>query len=440
MAKFNKILVIVFVIALSMGVTVGQDDAPTGWSFGGVPAIAYNSDTGFLYGAILNIYNYGDGSQYPDYKHSTYVEWSRTTKGSGKNIIQFDSKYLLPWDLRITADLSYLTEAALPFYGFNGYESDYQSKYEDDEDDSYKSRVYYRHARDIFKFTADFQKQLLQDYNLRGLVGFGYHNTDIGTVDIESLNEDKEDVDKLPEVDLLYDTYLKRGAISEDEAEGGLTNFVKLGLVFDTRDNEPNPMSGMWTEALVTTVPNGLGNDVSYTLFTATHRQYFTIIDKNLSFAYRLAYQSVISGKIPFFMLPFYQGSYKTEEGYGGAKTLRGVLKNRIVGNSVGFANLEIRWKFLRTKLAGQNLYLALNGFVDAGQVLKRYDNPGYEDYYDSVINASGDAKEDALHLSYGGGFRIALNENFIIAIDYGMAKDEQDGNSGLYIGLGYLY
>ena len=440
MAKFNKILVIVFVIALSMGVTVGQDDAPTGWSFGGVPAIAYNSDTGFLYGAILNIYNYGDGSQYPDYKHSTYVEWSRTTKGSGKNIIQFDSKYLLPWDLRITADLSYLTEAALPFYGFNGYETDYQSKYEDDEDDAYKSRVYYRHARDILKFTADFQKQLLQDYNLRGLVGFGYHKTDIGTVDIESLNEDKEDADKLPEVDLLYDTYLKYGAISGDEVEGGLTNFVKLGLVFDTRDNEPNPMSGMWTEALVTTVPNGLGNDVSYTLLTATHRQYFTIIDKNLSFAYRLAYQSVISGEIPFFMLPFYQGSYKTEEGYGGAKTLRGVLKNRIVGNSVGFANLEIRWKFLRTKLAGQNLYLALNGFVDAGQVLKRYDNPGYEDYYDRVINAFGDAKEDALHLSYGGGFRIALNENFIIAIDYGMAKDEQDGNSGLYIGLGYLY
>ena len=440
MTKLNKILVVVFVIALSMGVAIGQDDAPTGWSFGGVPAIAYNSDTGFLYGAILNIYNYGDGSQYPDYRHSTYIEWSRTTKGSGKNIIQFDSKYLLPWDLRITTDLSYLTEAALPFYGFNGYESDYQSKYEDDEDDAYKSRVYYRHARDILKFTADFQKQLLRDYNLRGLVGFGYHKTDIGTVDIESLNEDKDDEDKLPEVDLLYDTYLKHGAISEDEAEGGLTNFIKLGLVFDTRDNEPNPMSGIWTEALVTTVPNGLGNDVSYSLFTATHRQYFTIIDKNLSFAYRLAYQGTIDGQIPFFMLPFYQSSYKTDEGLGGSKTLRGVLKNRIVGNSVGFANLEMRWKFLHTKLLGQNLYLALNAFVDGGKVLKRYDSPGYEDYYDTVINAFDDAKEDDIHISYGGGFRIALNENFIIAIDYGMAKDEQDGNSGLYIGLGYLY
>ncbi len=440
MTKFKNILVIVFVIALSMSVAVGQDDNPTGWSFGGVPAVAYNSDTGFLYGAILNIYNYGDGSQFPDYRHSTYLEWSRTTKGSGKNIIQFDSKYLLPWDLRITADLSYLTEAALPFYGFNGYELNYKPEYEDDEDNAYKSRVYYRHARDIFKFTADFQKQLLQEYNLRGLVGFGYHKADIGTVDIESLNDGKDDADKLPEVDLLYDTYLKQGAITEEESKGGLTNFVKLGLVFDTRDNEPNPMSGIWTEALVTTVPNGIGNDFSYSMFTATHRQYFTIMENNLSVAYRLAYQGVIDGQIPFFMLPFYAGSFKTDEGFGGAKTLRGILKNRLVGNSIGFANVEARWKFLKTKLMGQDLYLALNAFVDGGKVLQRYDSPGYQDYYDKVIDAFDDAKEDELHISYGGGFRIALNQNFIIAIDYGIASDEQDGNSGMYIGLGYLY
>lgn len=439
MTKYNKALILVIVVIFTFGLSFGQD-APTGWSFGGVPAIAYNSDTGFLYGAILNIYNYGDGSQYPDYRHSTYLEWSRTTKGSGKNILQFDSKYLLPWDLRITADLSYLTEAALPFYGFNGAESIYYPEYEDDEDDAYKSRVYYRHARDILKFTADFQKKILKDYNLRALVGFGYQNTEISTVDIESLNEGKDEADQLPDVDLLYDIFIKQGAISADEAEGGLTNSIKFGLVFDTRDNEPNPMKGIWTEALITTVPDAIGNDFSYTLLTATHRQYFTLIENDLSFAYRVAYQGVISGEIPFFMLPFYPGSYKTDEGFGGSKTLRGILKNRIVGNAVGFANLEARWKFLHTKLFGQDLYLALNAFLDAGQVISRYDSPGYEAYYDDVINAFGDAEEEKLHIAYGGGFRIALNQNFIIAIDYGLAGDEQDGTSGLYIGLGYLY
>ena len=107
---------------------------------------------------------------------------------------------------------------------------------------------------------------------------------------------------------------------------------------------------------------------------------------------------------------------------------MRGIMKNRVVGNSVALFNTELRWKFLRTQVFGQNLYLALNAFVDGGQVIDKYP-------------VSGDIDgEEALHLSYGGGFRIALNENFIVAIDYGMAADEQDGTSGLYIGLGYLY
>ncbi len=429
MTKFYKILVIVFVIALSMGVTVGQDDAPTGWSPGGVPAIAYNSDTGFLYGAIIDIYNYGDGSKYPDYIHATRLTWTRTTKGSGENIIFFDSKFLLPYDVRITAEAAFLTEQALPFYGFNG---DNNPAHEDEDDDAYKSRIYYRHERNITKFTTDFQKNLFMP-NLRGIFGLAYFKTEVATVDTAKLNDGKDAEDQLPEITIMYDDYVTRGALSADEALGGKTNYVKLGLVYDTRDNEPNPMSGIWTEALITVVPSGLGNDFSYTLFTGTHRHYFTIIPNDLSVAVRLGYQTVISGDIPFFMLPIYQSSYRATEGLGGSKSLRGILKNRLVGNSIGFGNLEVRWKFLRTKLFGQNLYLALNGFVDAGQVLSEYGN----DEYEKIRNSNGD---QSLHMSYGSGFRIALNENFIVAIDYGMAKDELDGSSGLYIGLGYLY
>ncbi len=132
-------------------------------------------------------------------------------------------------------------------------------------------------------------------------------------------------------------------------------------------------------------------------------------------------------------MLPYYQSSYQTQEGFGGSKTFRGILKNRVVGNSIVLFNTELRWKFFRTVLFGQNLYLALNAFVDGGQSLSQYGNDAY---LSSVSNQDG----DSLHLSYGGGFRIALNENFIISVDYGMASDEQDGTSGLYIGLGYLY
>ncbi len=424
-------LTVIILMMISLVFAQEESKNPTGWSFGGVPAVAYNSDTGFLYGIILNPYNYGDGSMYPDYNYQIYLEWSRTTKGSGINRVQFDSKYLLPFGLRVTGELAYMTEQTLPFYGFNGYNAQYNPNFVDSEHEDYITRVYYRHERNVFKFTSDFQKKVYGD-NLNGLFGLGIINTEIASVDVELLNEGKDEdllpVYSDPDSIGLYDKYVDDGIISTDEKDGGSTNYLKFGAVYDTRDNEANPMTGMWTEGLVQVVPGFLGSDFDYSVFTFTHRQYFSIIPNDLSFAYRVGYQQVLSGDIPFFMLPYYQSSYQTQEGFGGSKTMRGIMKNRVVGNSVALFNTELRWKFFRTKVAGQNLYLALNAFVDGGQVM---------DNYPTTSDAFAD---ESLHLSYGGGFRIALNENFIVAVDYGMAADEQDGSSGLYIGLGYLY
>ncbi len=437
MRKLSLLGVGIVVLMQFTAALFAQDEKTiTGWSFGGVPAIAYNSDTGFTYGVIVNTYNYGDGSTYPEYLYSLYTEWSRTTKGSGVNKLFFDSKYLLPYDIRITSELSYLTEQALPFYGFNGSQAEYNAGWEDDEADDYVTRVFYRHERNNFKFTSDFQRALVGN-NLRGAFGFGFQNFAIASVDVASLNEGQDDEDKLPAYTAadsigLYDYYVDQDYISEDEADGGMVNYLKFGVVYDTRDNEANPMKGIWTEALLTSALEFMGSDFGYTLLTMTHRQYFTIIPKDLSLTYRVGYQGVIGGDIPFFMLPYYQSTYKVEEGLGGSKSLRGIMKNRVVGNSIAFGNLEARWKFLRTVVFNQNLYLALNAFVDGGKVLDAYGNSDY-------MAANNDI-DDKLHISYGGGLRIALNENFIVAVDYGMAADEQDGSSGLYIGLGYLY
>jgi len=93
-------------------------------------------------------------------------------------------------------------------------------------------------------------------------------------------------------------------------------------------------MSGLWSEVLFTTYPSFLGSDFNYSVLTATHRQYFTLIENDLSMTYRIGYQQNI-GDVPFFMLPWYQSSYKVTGGLGGSKSLRGILKNRIVGNSI---------------------------------------------------------------------------------------------------------
>ncbi|MEA3477451.1 MAG: hypothetical protein U9R60_04675, partial [Bacteroidota bacterium] len=105
-----------------------KENIKTGFSLGGIPVVSYNSDIGFKYGARVNLYWFGDGSKYPSYNHSLFAEWSRTTLGNGINQITFESNQLIP-SIRLFAEASYLTEKALDFYGYNGYQAVYSQEF-----------------------------------------------------------------------------------------------------------------------------------------------------------------------------------------------------------------------------------------------------------------------------------------------------------------------
>lgn len=419
------------------------ENIKSGWSFGAVPAIAYDSDIGFKYGGVVNFYDYGDGTIYPGYKHSLYLEWSRTTKGSGINQFTYDSKYLIP-GVRTSAEVSYLTEQALDFYGFNGYESYYNSDLESDDNPGYLSRMFYRQDRKLLRIRTDFQGPIIKN-KLNWLAGFSHYGTALDTVDIAVLNEGKDLEDQLPPVQGgLFGDYRRWGILPEDQVDGGNTNLLKFGLVWDTRDNEPNPMTGLWTELQFLLAPKFLGNgDLNYSRMVLTHRQYFTLVPKIVNLAYRVSYQAKLTGEMPFYMLPFVFNSapQMTRDGLGGSKTMRGVLRNRVVGEDFFYGNLEIRWKVIRTVILNQNVYIALAGFVDGGMITGKYElqdpDPAYEEEANAWL-ALGD--DESLHLSYGAGVHLALNENFILSVDYGMASDPRDGKNGLYIGLNFLF
>ncbi|HOM36372.1 MAG TPA: hypothetical protein P5538_02340 [Bacteroidales bacterium] len=104
----------------------------------------------------------------------------------------------------------------------------------------------------------------------------------------------------LPDVNTLFDDYVAWGIIKPEEVVGALHNGLKLGLVYDTRDNEPCPMKGIWTEVVLY---NNYNKDFVFGRLGFTHRQYFTIIPKNLSFAYRIGYQGVVYGNAPFYFI-----------------------------------------------------------------------------------------------------------------------------------------
>ncbi len=420
---------------------IRTDKLKTGWNIGGLPSVLFNSDLGFQYGILANIFNYGDGKLYPDYRYSFYTEWSRTTKGGGINQLFFDSKYLLPWKLRVTADFSYLTQQALDFYGFNGYKAQYNPQWELTADPQYISKMFYRMERKLLRFDVGFQKPLTNS-SLRILFGFAYFNIKINNIDIVALNKGRDINDLIPDTAGLYQKYVDWGIITDDEKNGGNLTMGKIGIVYDTRDNEPNPARGIWSEAILAIAPSFAGTHQGYTKLVLTHRQYFTLVKDRLSLACRLGYQGTISGKTPFYMQSYMINSFPkttTVDGLGGGKSMRGILRNRVVGDGIAYGNIELRWKALRTYFWKQNFYFALSTFADAGQVVRDHPSDLSKIPENQRLMYIG-TQDDAMHTSVGAGLHIAMNQNFVIAIDYGKALDKRDGKDGVYIGLNFLF
>jgi hypothetical protein len=415
-----------------------------GWTFGALPAIAYDTDRGFKYGGLVNFFNYGDGSTYPDYLHSIYLEWSRTTKGSGINQLRFDTERLtsnIP--VRLTLDLSYFTEKSMDFYGFNGYESAYHPKFENRDSDSYISRMFYRYERNLFHFSAIFQNKI-SNSPLKWLLGVENFTHNLDEFNFQRYNKGNDEKDKLKDTVTLFEKYIDWGFISEEESDGGMVNYLKAGLIYDTRDQKANPMEGVWSEILLSGAPGFLWNDhFQFMKLSGIHRQYFTLIPRDLNLAVRVGYQGTIIGEAPFYMQSYLISSFTESvnvEGLGGKKSLRGILRNRILGDDIFYSNVELRWKFWRLNLLKQNIYIALSGFWDSGTVIDPIKLNKEKLPSDVNQDKYFELGQDKLHSTVGGGLHIALNNNFIVAVDYGKALDKRDGDDGLYIGLNFLY
>jgi len=414
------------------------------WNFGAIPAIAFDTDLGFQYGLAANFYNFGNGTRFPKYDHSLYFEISQYTKGSGVFRFYYDSESLIP-GIEVTTDLSYLPEQAYDFYGYNGYESVLNKSWENQNSPDYKTRMFYKYQQNALHFKSDFQGRF-HGSRFGWIAGMNLTNYNLSSVNIDKLNQGKSEENKLPPVSLqpgLYEKYIQWGLISKQEAGGGFIPELKGGLAFDSRDNKPNPMKGIWTEAVLAVVPKFLGAESGFSRFSFTHRQYFTLIKEDLSFAYRLCWQQTIQGNVPFYYEPQILTTVMTgpsSTGLGGGKNLRGIRRNRIVGDGFFFGNAELRYKFVKFRLIRQNFYLALNTFSDFGQVTKKINTSNIQLPASVIASDYFNKGAENMHISYGAGLRLVMNYNFVIAMDYGIATNKQDGDSGIYIGLNYLF
>ena len=443
-----------------------QEIVKTGYNFGPLPAVAFDADKGFQLGALLNIYDFGDGSTYPNTRQQWYFEASFFTKGSQLFVVSYDNRFLIP-GVRWSSTFTLTNDKAMDFYGFNGYMSyyDHAQVAAGKDKANHNDYIYtpkYRVNRLAMLFKSDFTGNIWQNklfweagYHL-SYIKQGYK--DEQALNLEKINKNKEDYKMFPANETpVFDLYRRWGIISEDEAWGGWNSTVRLGLLFDTRDKEGAPSRGVWAEAHATLAPKWLGTTNPYYRYSATFRHYLPIVKNDiLTFAYRLNYEGTIGKTAPYYVLPFItvMGPSYDRDGMGGYRTIRGLMRNRVQGLDVASYNAELRWRFVNFALWNQNIAFGLSALSDCTMVKRNYDMSfkGEEQHsaeYDEYMARTGNRTADRPHITVGAGLRFIMNQNFIVAFEYGLpvskfSKDEliknQDGDGAFYINTGFLF
>ena len=426
----------------------------TGLNFGPLPVVAFDADRGFQYGALLNIYNFGDGKNYPNPNSTWSIEASAYTGGTWNLYLNYDNKQIFD-NVRLSVCTKYANEAALDFYGFNGYQSNYV--FGDDNflkdnpdfiryDDTEKGQKlenkfinkgkfpkgFYRYSRQSFVGKADFIGDITDNFKWEAGYSFYWVNNQSFTPKGYTVEDGS-----------LYDLYKDWGIINPTEKPNQFFSAIKAGLLYDSRNVENNPTKGIWAEAHAILGPKWLGSSQEAYKISATWRQYVPLGTEKLVLAYRLAYQGFLGKNTPWYMMPYYSnmGDKRDFDAIGGYRTVRGILLDRVQGVHTGFYNIELRYRFVDFQLFNQNISFALSGFTDGAHVFKGYDLTNKtgvkKDLYKKYIDTS---RKDGLHASAGGGLRFIMNQNFIVAFEYARCFNKQDGNGAFYINTGFLF
>lgn len=432
----------------------------TGLNFGPCPAVAFDADKGFQLGALLNIYDFGNGSTYPTPRQQWYFEASFFTKGSQLYIFNYDNRFSIP-GVKVNAAMVISNDKAMDFYGYNGYRSfyDYEKMEAGLKGDSYLYSPYYKVDRFSALLKCDFSGNIWNN-KLFWLAGYNLRFFNQKPINRTKINKGKKEEEMFPDEEpTLYEQYMDWGIIHPDEVGKSVSSAIRLGFELDTRDKEGAPTKGIWATALTTLAPEFLGSTFPYYKYTATFRHYVPIVKNDiLTFAYRLHYDGTFGKQAPHYILPFSNcmGIRYDKDGMGSYDTVRGILRDRVVGLDMASYNVELRWRFVNFKLWKQNIALGLSAFSDGAMVTREFDTSFMKTVADFENEAQyltaknsydcymskGHAKE-VPHISVGVGFRFIMNENFILCAEYGLPVGnlhKQDGAGAFYINTGYLF
>ena len=404
-----------------------------GWNFGPLPVVGFDADLGFQYGLCCDIFNYGDGELYPNYKYKFNFEASRYTKGSGVFRFYSDMPYIVK-NTKLFFDVTYFYAKKYEFFGFNGFESNSVDPVDWDKSG------YNFINRNQFRLVGSMQRPFFNVKNLGWTVGIAYYNTYCSNLDTTGNMSDY--VGQVT----MFEKYKKAGLITDKEASGGNTTQIRLGLLYDSRDSRSDPTRGTYAEATLVGSPDFIDqNDFDNLSVTLLWRHYIPVYKDKLTFAYRIGTQNVLAGETPWYMINnlntmFFQKMYT--EGLGGSVSMRGVNRNGVIGEGFTFANAELRWRFANFQFINQNWQVALNPFFDAGLVTQKFREDKLKNLdLTSELHTLYSGESESIHTSAGCGLKLIMNRNLVVSADFGRAFDERDGEKmKAFIGFNYVF
>ncbi len=181
---------------------------------------------------------------------------------------------------------------------------------------------------------------------------------------------------------------------------------LRLGLVFDTRDDELAPSRGVWIEALLDIADSSVVGDLSYRRGLFSTAAYFSL-SQRLVVGGRIVGQSM-SGTPPAGAYFTIEASERAYEGLGGRTSHRGLRTDRLLGRDKLFGNLEVRYLMTGQPQVGTLTWL---GFVDLGRVFQ----PPEEDFRITV---------DGMHVGAGLGPILTIGRNGVIGWTFAVGPD----------------
>ncbi len=341
----KRAAVIGFLVVLVARPGVAQlPDVPTlgrDWTNLSFPWVYWGPTEGLsvgLFHAQVNQLGYADWDAPQPYRAMVSLDGHVSTSGSKRLELAFRApKWAEGW--RYVVTLEGRRDAREPYFGI-GNGSVYDEANETDA-----APYFYRSDHTRWIVRGEVQRRLVGP--LRVLAGLHLERWRIDTLDGPSqLGQD-----------------LVAG-VDPSIARGTTDAAARIGLVFDTRNDEPAPTRGVVIEAIVGVADSGLISGASYTRATVSARGYLPLASR-LTIAGRVLGQTM-SGAPLLGSYALIEASDRPLRGIGSSETHRAIPARRLLDADKLLANLDVRYDLATLPTLFR---VTAVGFLDAARV-----------------------------------------------------------------------